>query len=125
MPEELLFLAAIVLMVWALVELVQTESTTVRTLPKLVWAVLVVVIPFAAIAWFLFGRPRVAVPAGAAPPTPAGQFLGRRATAARPAPDDDPDFLARLNAKAAQQRKLRRSEDENAAPDDPEADAPH
>jgi hypothetical protein len=83
----------------------------VRALPKWVWGLVIVLLaPFGPVLWFLFGRPRPdAVPAATRPAVP---LRGRRAYVSRPAPDDDPEFLALLNARADQQRRLKRLEDD-------------
>ncbi|HUR74785.1 MAG TPA: PLD nuclease N-terminal domain-containing protein [Sporichthya sp.] len=115
MPITLIVLT-VVLVVWALVEVVQANPAHIRRLPKWAWAILVVfpLPPLGAIAWFFLGRPRgdaVAVQASS-----AGRGLPnlprRTRYVARPAPDDDPDFLRRLNDEAEHRRMLRRLEDD-------------
>jgi hypothetical protein len=119
MPQILAYLVVAALMVWALVEVAQTPRGRARILPKAAWVVLIVVLaPFGSLAWFWFGRSRTPGPV----PTPvgyrSGPLRGRGATVNRPAPDDDPEFLALLNARADQQRRLRRLE-EDAGPTEP------
>jgi len=117
----LLFLLLVAVMVWALVEVAQADRALVRLLPKWLWmAVIILVAPFGPIAWFWLGRPREGTP----PPPRV-----RRPRVDRPAPDDDPEFLARLKAQAAQQRRLRALEQEmgssDSGPDgEPDADRP-
>jgi hypothetical protein len=85
------FLISLVLSVYALFSCIQTRDEDVPHLPKLVWIVLIVFVPYVGpITWLLLSRraavtsERPARPAGPKPP-------------ARPvAPDDDPDFLATL-----------------------------
>jgi hypothetical protein len=86
------FLISLALTVYALFSCIQTPDEDVPHLPKLLWIVLIVFVPFAGpIVWLLMSRaqgsrqePVVRRPAG--PP------------AARPtAPDDDPDFLKSLD----------------------------
>ena len=82
------FLISLALTVYALFSCVQTRSEDVPYLPKLVWLVLIVFVPFAGpIVWLLMSRN------AGRPERPV-----RRAPASgRPvAPDDDPDFLATL-----------------------------
>ena len=82
------FLISLALTVYALFSCVQTRSEDVPYLPKLVWLVLIVFVPFAGpIVWLLMSR-NAGRPERPARRTPAG---GRP-----PAPDDDPDFLATL-----------------------------
>ena len=124
MAEELLFLMVVAAVVWALVELFQADKSTVRALPKALWVpVIVFLAPFGPAFWFLFGRPRAGVAAPATTRSSGGNPLRTRQTyVARPAPDDDPEFLAALNARADQQRRLRRLEEDFGAPDGPETD---
>ena len=90
----LLYGVALLLLVVALVDVVQSPREAVRTLPKPLW--LLVVLPpfFGPAAWFLAGRP----PRGAAP-APKAQ---------RGAPDDDEDFLRELRRRADEQRRRAR-----------------
>jgi hypothetical protein len=74
-----IYLGAVALTTWALLDVAQTSPEAIQTLSKGAWALLVVV-PFVGPgAWFLLGT-------------------GRRAHAAsRPiGPDDDPEFLRSL-----------------------------
>lgn len=124
MPEELLVLLLVGVVLWALIELLQTDPAAVRVLPRWAWAILIVAVPpLGAVAWFLLGRPPVV---GSEPrPEPRLPLRVRRGYVSRPAPDDDPEFLALLNARADQQRRLRRME-EDLGPDgaEPEGDRP-
>jgi hypothetical protein len=82
------FLISLALTVYALFSCVQTRSEDVPYLPKLVWLVLIVFVPFAGpIVWLLMSRN------AGRPERP----VRRAPTSGRPvAPDDDPDFLATL-----------------------------
>lgn len=85
MLKALVVVVPVVLAIYCLVQLAQTRSDLVRTLPRWAWAVLIVLFPLlGSLGWLFLGRPRG--PRPAAPP--------RRG---RPvAPDDDPDFLRGL-----------------------------
>ncbi|WP_433167685.1 PLD nuclease N-terminal domain-containing protein [Kribbella sp. CA-247076] len=90
MVRFLPFLISLALSVYALFSCIQTPEEDVPHLPKLVWIVLIVFVPFVGpIVWLLMlrlqhGRRERAV----RPPAPGG----------RPAaPDDDPDFLKSLD----------------------------
>lgn len=114
-----LIVVAIIIVVWALVEVIQADAAQIRRLPKWAWMILVIVPapPAGAIAWFIFGRPK----AGSDAPRAAGGGLsipGRTRYVARPAPDDDPDFLRRLNDESEQRKMLRRFEDDLNSPND-------
>lgn len=92
MVRFLPFLISLALSVYALFSCIQTPDEDVPHLPKLVWIVLIVFVPFVGpIVWLLMLRNQ----------------LGRRDRAARQpkpgprprpvAPDDDPDFLKSLD----------------------------
>lgn len=74
------------LSVYCLIDCAQTRSEVVRNLPKLVWLLLIVLLPpFGSIGWLLAGRAE-------------GQARRDGRGPARPpqGPDDDPDFLRGL-----------------------------
>jgi len=77
-----MYLGAVALTTWALLDVAQTPPESVRTLAKGSWALLVV-IPFVGpAAWFALGTRR------------------RPARASRPiGPDDDPEFLRELGRR--------------------------
>ncbi|GAB2660427.1 PLD nuclease N-terminal domain-containing protein [Kribbella swartbergensis] len=90
MVRFLPFLISLALSVYALFSCIQTPDEDVPHLPKLVWIVLIVFVPFVGpIVWLLMLRSRLGRrDRGTGPVKPA----------ARPvAPDDDPDFLASLD----------------------------
>jgi len=102
MGKALPVVVAVVLAIYCLVQVVQSRPETVRSLPKWLWALVVLAIPvLGPVAWLVVGRPRD----------------GRRRPPRRPArpvaPDDDPDFLRGLEAD---RRRDRRPRDK---PDDP------
>ena len=80
------------LLVYCLVDVIQTPAEDTRNLPKGLWILLVVLLPIVGgIAWLVAGRPLR--PAG--PPRTTGYPEYERVH--RPlAPDDDPQFLAGL-----------------------------
>ena len=90
----LLVIGTLLLVVYALVDCLRRPGDQVRGLPKALWVALIVALPVVgALAWLLVGRGR-----GSTGPT-------RRQ---RPvAPDDDPDFLWRLE----QERRRREGKD--------------
>lgn len=85
------FLISLVLSVYALFSCIQTPDEDVPHLPKLVWIVLIVFVPFVGpIVWLLMSRTQ----RGRAD---AGD-VRRPKPGPRPvAPDDDPDFLKSLD----------------------------
>ncbi|WP_020387696.1 PLD nuclease N-terminal domain-containing protein [Kribbella catacumbae] len=91
MVRFLPFLISLVLSVYALFSCIQTRDEDVPYLPKLVWIVLIVFVPFVGpIVWLLMSRTEAARRdrAAAPKPKPGGRPV---------APDDDPDFLASLD----------------------------
>lgn len=85
---------AVVSVVFAAVALISclsvSDKRAIRTLPRFVWVILIVVVPVAGpVAWFGFGRP-----------VTIRTSRSRRLLAADPpraaAPDDDPEFLRTL-----------------------------
>ncbi|GAA3590207.1 PLD nuclease N-terminal domain-containing protein [Kribbella ginsengisoli] len=91
MVRFLPFLISLVLSVYALFSCIQTRDEDVPYLPKLVWIVLIVFVPFVGpIVWLLMSRTEAVRRERAAVPKarPSGRPV---------APDDDPDFLASLD----------------------------
>jgi hypothetical protein len=85
-------LISLVLSVYALFSCIQTRDKDVPYLPKLVWILLIVFVPFVGpIVWLLMSRghgvPLSRAPAATRSHRPAGRPV---------APDDDPEFLASL-----------------------------
>lgn len=125
------------LLVYALVDCIQTPAEAQRNLPKWAWIVLILVLPLiGSIAWLVAGRPDRRR-AGAVPwpatgtagypeyERPRGGRGGRTV-----APDDDPDFLAGLAAQREDEQRLkaweeslRRREEELKRPPGPPDDA--
>ena len=91
MVRLFVFLAAVqlVLLVLALISALSVDR--VRTLPRALWVLVILLIPLLGpVAYFVFGRP---VP----PPREGGPV---RRTAPRPSsPDDDPEFLRSMDVE--------------------------
>ncbi|WP_328995353.1 PLD nuclease N-terminal domain-containing protein [Kribbella sp. NBC_01245] len=96
MVRILPFLISLVLSIYALFSCIQTRDEDVPHLPKLIWIVLIVLVPFVGpITWILMSRAHLRkqqVPGRAGHPS-AGP---RRPAPRSVAPDDDPEFLAWL-----------------------------
>jgi len=94
-------LIELALLVYCLIDCIQTDSAQVRNLPKMMWVVLIIFLPLiGSIAWLVAGRP------GRASGQPASRWgppPGPRPSAPR-GPDDDPDFLRRLGPHPPQDR---------------------
>lgn len=116
----ILFLGALAVWLYCVLDAVTADRTQVRRLPKGAWvAIVLLTFVVGALAWLVWGRPRAtaprrptlgstgrtawpARPGRPAPPSgPGGMFGGP----ARPAPDDDPEFLAEIDRQAAQEHE--------------------
>lgn len=143
----ILFLIALAVWLYCVLDAITADREQVRGLPKGVWiAIVLLTFEIGAIAWLVLGRPRgsraarprlgssdrTAWPTRPGSPPRSGAF-------GRPlAPDDDPEFLARLDREAAQEHEkllgtweadlkrreeeLRRRSSEN--PDEPDPPTP-
>lgn len=90
MGKAVLLVLGIVLVVYAIFDLIATPKEQVKLLPKVVWFV-VLFVPFAgALAWIFLGHTK---PAG--PPKPRGTGGWTPPPGPR-GPDDDPDYLRGL-----------------------------
>lgn len=98
------------LMVFSIVDIVTIAGDRVRHLPKLAWVLLVVFLSFVgSLLWFLLGRE----------PNPSSPRARRAAPRRGPvAPDDDPEFLARLRREREQEERIRRLEQRLSELDD-------
>ena len=75
------------LLVYCLIDCLQTRAEAVRNLPKLVWLALILLLPlFGSVGWLLAGRADGQTRRGGLGPTRRPQ-----------GPDDDPDFLRGLD----------------------------
>lgn len=108
MPRALLAIASIALTIYALADCVQTEDSRVRGIPKWAWILLVVLLPWVGpITWLLAGKDRIG---GAAPRGGQGRRPGPLA------PDEDPEFLRRLDEQIRRERRERERRDEDETP---------
>ncbi len=107
-------------LLFCLLDVITTDGSQVRHLPKVAWIILVVLInPIGGIAWLFAGRPRAGdQPTGARPrpnrPTGRGS-LGSPRPSAPMAPDDDPEFLAELRRREEELRRKQRGEDDSVS----------
>lgn len=115
----ILFLAALAVWLYCVLDAASSDRTRVRALPKGIWvAIVLVTFLLGALAWLAWGRPRTAPrrptlgasgrtawparPGRVEEEAPANGLFGR---GSRPAPDDDPEFLAGLDRRAAQEHE--------------------
>ena len=115
--EGALGIAVLVLWVYALLDVITSDETRIRNLPKWGWFVIVLLLGELAIGpvlWFVAGRPQ-----GAARSLPYKGNRGIPAEYDRPgravatSPDEDEAFLASLKARTDAQR--RKAEQERRA----------
>ena len=107
--DGLVALIVLVIWVYALFDVITTEATAVRNLPKLAWVLLVIIFGEFAIGpvlWFVAGRPNG--PARSLPykgNTGIPPEYDRPGRTAAQNPDDDAEFLHSLKKRAEEQRK--------------------
>lgn len=107
----LFFALEILLVALALISCLSAEDGEVRALPRYVWVIVILLFPIVgSIVYFAVGRPiRTA-------PRSTWRVGGGFPETARPprAPDDDPEFLAKLDEQTRRQDRelLRRWEDD-------------
>ncbi|TXK18585.1 PLDc N-terminal domain-containing protein [Homoserinibacter sp. GY 40078] len=90
------FILTLVLLVSAIVDLIRIDPSRVRSLPKGLWAVIIIAIAIIGpILWFTLGRERLE------------QRNHGRYRPAPSAPDDDPAFLQRLAQEKAREERIR------------------
>lgn len=118
MGRLLMYAIPIVITLYAFIDALMTPREQARSLPKTLWIIVILVLPFfGAIAWLLLGRPRTNPYDRGAGGGGGGGGGGRRPSAPRlpglpgrrrgpVAPDDDPEFLRHLD-EAAWQAKMR------------------
>ena len=109
-------LVLLALWIFCFIDVLTTPETACRSLPKLAWVFIVLLLPLiGSIAWLVAGHPwdRTGVPVARPDARPAPT---RRAPAN---PDDDEEFLARLRLQAEEQRRAREQAERDAreAPD--------
>ncbi len=99
MARGIIAVLSIALTVFALADCVQTEDEKVKGLPKWAWIVLIVLIPWVGpITWLFVGKER-------------SGGTGRQQRKGPMAPDEDPDFLRRLDEDIRRERRERREQD--------------
>jgi hypothetical protein len=109
MLRGLIAVLSIALTVFALADCVQTEDDKVRGVPKWAWIVLIVLLPWVGpLTWLFVGKER------------SGGLGGGKPHRRGPlAPDEDPDFLRKLDEDIRrEQRERERRQRENPAEGD-------
>lgn len=126
MSRILPFLALIALYVYVLVDLSRAPSAEVRLLPKWLWVIVVVLLfLIGPLLWLVLGRPRAEPPQSGG--DGGGGSSGRRPGPRGPvAPDDDPEFLKRLDEQSwsTKMERLRREREAGGGQPPPAGDGP-
>lgn len=110
MGKFLLAVAVLTLYIYALLDLLRAPGQSVRILPKWLWALVIILIPVLGPAsYVVLGRPRVDNPPSGGGDGGFGGG-GGRGPRGPIAPDDDPEFLKRLDEASwsARMERLRR-----------------
>ena len=96
---------AVGLMIYALIDVIRSDRFAVRALPKLVWVLVILIVPVIGALLYLFlGRGDKATRLGRAPV----------------APDDDLSFLSQIEREREQDQRIRELEEELSRLDDPD-----
>jgi hypothetical protein len=91
------FLIYAAITIYSIVDIALIERSRVRALPKIIWVIVVIVLPIVgAVLWFLLGRERLS---------------DRGARRVPRAPDDDPEFLRQLSREQQQEERIRQLEE--------------
>ena len=120
------------LLVYCLVDCIQSDTYRIRNLSKGVWILLIIILPLVGgIAWLVAGRPLGSSRSTGVPwPSTATAGFPEYERPRRTAPDDDPEFLAGLRDSDAKHEQMlrdweadlrareRRAADPAARPDD-------
>lgn len=135
MPRVILALASIAIAIYALADCASTEEERIKGLPKIVWVLLIVFIPWVGpLAWLLVGKNR-SIPGESGLKREwrqAQEARAKKQAAQRPiAPDDDPEFLAQLEREnrrrrmEAEKKQATNPDEQSQTPDGPRnKDAP-
>ena len=130
------------LLVYCLIDCIQSDEGSVRNLPKTMWVLLIIFLPIVgSVAWLVVGRP-LGAPTRSVPwpSTRTAGFPEHERPRSAMAPDDDPEFLAGLAAsdsrhermladweaqlREREERLARTAEEPAAAAEMPDDDAP-
>ncbi|MBB2923934.1 PLDc N-terminal domain-containing protein [Cellulomonas cellasea] len=104
------YLIELALLVYCLIDCIQTDSSLVRNLPKPLWVLLIVVVPIVgAIAWLVAGRPERSARSRHVPwPSTATAGFPEYERPRPVAPDDDPEFLASVRRSDEKHERMLR-----------------
>jgi Phospholipase_D-nuclease N-terminal len=109
-------LLILALWVFCIIDVITTDESLCRNLPKSAWLIIVLLLPdLGSIVWLVAGRPRVTRPPGGLPYRGTGRYpeYDRPGRAVAAGPDDDEAFLRGLRERAEEQRRKARRQREN------------
>jgi len=96
------------LLVYCLIDCIQSDEGSVRNLPKTIWVLLIIFLPIVgSVAWLVVGRP-LGAPTRSVPwpSTRTAGFPEHERPRTAMAPDDDPEFLAGLAASDSRHERM-------------------
>jgi hypothetical protein len=100
-------LLVLAVVIYCLVECIQTPSEEVRNLPKWAWIIMIVVLDvIGCAAWFFAGRPKRRASPASGPAASPGWLPGGNRRGRPLAPDDDPEFLKGLKRPPSEHDRL-------------------
>ena len=109
MLRVLPFALDLALLVFCLIDCIQSDPAAVRNLSKTAWIILILLFPLVGgVAWLVVGRPVSTGPRRAPWPATATAGFPEYERPRQVAPDDDPAFLANLAASDAEHEQLLR-----------------
>ncbi|MGQ4527003.1 PLD nuclease N-terminal domain-containing protein [Dermabacteraceae bacterium P9123] len=125
MPRVLLAVSYVALLVFAVADCILTPQEEVRGIPKPLWIMLIVLVPWAGpLVWLIVGHERGNKRVRKEMTDKLGDVLQRGAKKPRPtAPDEDPEFLRRLDEQARKRKRERERDQETRRDEAGESDA--
>jgi hypothetical protein len=112
-------LIAVGLTIFTVIDIALIDRSRVKGLPKLLWILIcIVLVVIGPVLWFLLGRERLI------DASRAGGSFGPRPRRGPVAPDDDPEFLGKLNRESAQEQRIRDLEERLREIDEDDDDKP-
>lgn len=107
MPYAVLGLITLILWIYCLVDVITCPESEMRNLPKMMWLLIVLVIPtIGSIIWLVAGRPQDGRRPFTGPATAAGfGEYDRPGRHIAQRPEDDAEFLRQCRERAEQQRR--------------------
>lgn len=101
-----LWVAAVCIWVYTLIDCIRSDDSRVRGLPKMVWVFVVIALPLVgSILWFTIGKER-------------NTRAKAQPVMRQKAPDDDPAFLGKIGMERDREERIRKLEERLAELDD-------